>query len=397
MTAAAAPWLHVVGIGEEGLEGLAPALRALVEGAELLVGGARHLALAGGAGAERMEWPSPWDAMQGAIAAHRGRRVVVLVSGDPAWFSGGVTVARAFPGEAMVHPHPGAFQHAAARLLWRLEEVACLSVHGRPVEAVLPHLSPGARLLLLGTGKTAAAVAGLLVAQGWGASRLVALWHMGGAGEGRREALARDWTGGTPALATLAVECRPDPGARILPRWGLPDDAFAGDGTMTKREVRSLTLARLAPRPGALLWDVGLGSGSVAIEWMRMGGRAVGLEPRADRRAMAAANALALGAPGLEIVAGEAPGALADLPGPDAVFLGGGLSEAAAEAALARLPTHGRIVANAVTIEGQGVLGALHARHGGELVRLAVSRAEAVGGRRGWRPAMEVMQWSLGA
>lgn len=395
MTAPTAPWLHVVGIGEEGLPGLAPALRALVEEAELVVGGRRHLALLGETGAERLVWPSPWEALQGAIGKHRGRRVVVLVSGDPAWFSAGVTVARAFPGEVVLHPHPGAFSHAAARLLWRLEETVCLSAHGRPPEAILPHCAPGARILLLGEAGTAPVVARLLTARGWGPSRLVALWHMGGTEEGRREATAREWEGETPALTTLAVECRPDPDARILPRWGLPDEAFVSDGTMTKRELRSITLARLAPQPGALLWDIGTGCGSVGIEWMRMGGRAVGLEPRADRRALAAANALALGAPGFEIRDGAAPEALAGLPDPDAVFLGGGLSEAAAEMALARLAPHGRLVANAVTLEGQGLLMALHARHGGELVRLAVSRAGGLGGRTGWRPLMEVMQWSL--
>lgn len=236
----------------------------------------------------------------------------------------------------------------------------------------------------------------MLAVRGWGPSRVVALSHMGGPEEARQAGLAEGWSGDTPALATLAVECIAGPDARVLPRTGLPDDAFDSDGTMTKREVRAATLAKLVPLPGQLLWDVGLGNGSVAIEWMRAakGARAVGIEPRTDRRARAAANALALGVPGLQIVAGEVPDALAGLPAPDAVFLGGGLSEAAFDAAWAALPPGGRLVANAVTLEAQGLLLALYARHGGDLAKIAVSRAEPVGRLTGWRPTMEVMQWS---
>jgi precorrin-6Y C5,15-methyltransferase (decarboxylating) len=399
---APAPWLHVVGIGEDGLGGLAPAARALVMEAEALVGGERHHRLAGDAPGERVAWPSPWDAMAGRLAALRGRRVVALVTGDPSWFSAGSRLARAFPGEAVLHPAPGAFQLAAARLGWALEDVECLSVHGRPVARIRPVLHPGARLLLLAEGPgTASEVAHLLAAEGWGGSPVTALWHMGGPEEGRREAPGRDWQGETPALATLAVECAADPGRAPLPRTGLPDDAFQSDGTITKREVRALTLARLAPAPGALLWDVGCGAGTVAVEWMRAarGARAVGVEPRADRRALAAANALALGVPDLRLVAGEAPGALDGLPAPDAAFLGGGLSEAAFETAWSRLRPWGRLVANAVTLESQALLLRLHARHGGDLLRLAVARAEPVGARpggpQGWRPLMEVMQWAV--
>ncbi len=402
MTEARAPWLHVVGIGEDGLAGLAPAARALIMDAEALVGAERHHRLAGDAPGERIAWPSPWDAMAGRLAGLRGRRVVALVTGDPTWFSAGSRLARAFPGEVVLHPAPGAFPLAAARMGWALEEVECLSVHGRPVARVLPVLHPGARLLLLAEGPgTAAEVAGLLAAEGWGGSRVVALWHMGGPEEGRREALARDWQGETPALATLAVECAADPGRAPLPRTGLPDEAFASDGTMTKREVRAVTLARLAPAPGALLWDVGCGSGSVAVEWMRAAPRAgaIGIEPRADRRALAAANAQALGVPDLRLVGGQAPEALAGLPAPDAVFLGGGLSEAAFEASWSRLLPWGRLVANAVTLDSQALLQRLHARHGGDLLRLAVTRAGPVGARPGgpwgWRPLMEVMQWAV--
>ncbi|TNC70347.1 precorrin-6y C5,15-methyltransferase (decarboxylating) subunit CbiE [Rubellimicrobium roseum] len=392
------PWLHVVGLGEEGLAGLSPAARALVLGAEVLVGGARHHRLTEAAPGERIAWPSPWDALEGTLWGLRGRRVVVLVTGDPLWFSGGERIVAAFGGEVAVHPHPGAFQLAAARMGWPMDGVECLTVHGRPVEQVLPHLAPGARWLVLAHGpETGRDIAQLLVSQGYEPSRIAALSHMGGPEEARVEGRAGAWDAEVPLLTTLAVECVAGPGARVLGRMGLPDDAFGSDGTMTKREVRSVTLARLVPLPGQLLWDVGLGSGSVAIEWMRAakGAQAIGVEPRPDRRALAAANALSLGVPGLEIVAGEAPEALAGLPAPDAVFLGGGLTEAAFAAAWEALRPLGRLVANAVTLEAQAVMLALHRRHGGELVRIAVSRAEPVGRLTGWRPAMEVMQWSL--
>ncbi len=392
------PRLHVVGIGEDGLEGLSPAVRGLVESAEVIVGSARHHRLTEGAPGERVSWPSPWNALETRLRNLRGRRVVVLVTGDPLWFSGGERIVAAFPGEVAVHPHVSAFQLAASRMGWPLDGTECLTVHGRPLERVLPHLAPSARWLVLVHGpETAGDLARLLAARGWGPSRIAALWHMGGPEEGRQDGTAEDWQGETPALATLAVECRPGGEARAWPRIGLPDEAFESDGTMTKREVRAATLAKLGPLPGQMLWDVGLGSGSVAIEWMRAakGARAVGIEPRADRRAMAAANALVLGVPDLDIVEGEAPGAMRGLPRPDAVFLGGGLSEAAFGVAWEALAPGGRVVANAVTLEAQGGLMALHARHGGELARIAVSRAEPVGRLTGWRPAMEVMQWSL--
>ena len=158
-----------------------------------------------------------------------------------------------------------------------------------------------------------------------------------------------------------------------------------------------MTLAKLMPMRGALLWDIGAGCGSVAVEWMRGAhyARAVGIEPRADRRAMAAANALALGVPGLRLVEGEAPAALDGLEAPDAVFIGGGLSAEVFGAAWAALKPLGRLVANAVTIESEQVMLALHARHGGDLCKIQVARAEAVGRMSGWKPAMPVIQWSL--
>ena len=393
-----APWLHVVGIGEDGMAGLAPAARAALEAAEVIVGGDRHHRLSDAVSAERVAWPHPFDALVDRLLAMRGRRVVVLATGDPLWFSVGARIGRALgPGAVAFHPQIGAFQLAACRMGWSLADVETLTAHGRPSEGIVPFVAPGRRLLILAAGaRTPREVARLLVERGYGASAMVALSAMGGPREARQESTAEGWTHEVPDFHTLAVECVAGPGAVVHGATGLPDDAFVHDGTMTKAEVRAVTLARLMPMRGALLWDVGLGCGSVAVEWMRAArdARAVGIEPRADRRAMAAANARALGAPRLEIREGRAPEALTGLEAPDAVFVGGGLSEAVALACWEALRPFGRLVANAVTLESEARLIALHERLGGELVRVAVSRAEPVGGKRGWRPAMPVTQWS---
>ncbi len=394
------PWLHIVGIGEDGLSGLSPATRAVVEAAEVIVGGDRHHALADGIGAERIAWPSPFDALIETLRALRGRRVVVLASGDPLWFSVGARIGRAIdPGEITYHPQVGAFQLAAARMGWSMADVETLTVHGRPVEQMIAFIQPDVRLLILTTGvDTPGQIAQFLDARGFGQSRMTVLAAMGGADEARFDGVAAGWDHVVPAFNTLAVECVAAPDAALLPRVpGLADELFQHDGTMTKQEVRAVTLARLMPMRGALLWDVGAGCGSVAVEWMRGAryARAIGIEPRADRRAMAAANALALGTPKLELIEGEAPGALVGLEAPDAIFIGGGLSEAVFEAAWRALKPLGRLVANAVTLESEAVLMRLHGAHGGQLVKLSVTRAEALGPYRGWNPLRPVTQWSL--
>ena len=394
------PWLNIVGIGEDGLAGLTPATRAVVEAAEVILGGARHHALIGESSAERITWPSPFDALIGTLERLRGRRVVVLASGDPLWFSVGARIGRAIdPAEIVYHPHVGAFQLAAARMGWSMADLETLTVHGRPVEQMIAFIQPGARLLILTTGAgTPGRIAAFLAARGFGASRMTVLAHMGGPEEARFDGLAESWAHEVPAFNTLAVECIAAPDAALLPRVpGLADDLFTHDGTMTKREVRALTLAKLMPMRGALMWDIGAGAGSVAVEWMRAArqARAIGIEPRADRRAMAAENALALGVPRLELVAGAAPEALEGLEAPDAVFIGGGLSRACFAAAWQALRPLGRLVANAVTLESTALLAELQRRHGGELVQLSVARAEPLGARLGWKPQRPVVQWSL--
>jgi precorrin-6Y C5,15-methyltransferase (decarboxylating) len=397
------PWLTIVGIGEDGMASLSAAARRAVEEAEVIIGGDRHHTLAPTVRATRLSWPSPFDAMIEVIRSFKGRRIVILVTGDPLWYSVGARILKAIPGEEITfHPQLSAFQWAACRMRWSLADVETLTAHGRPAAQLVPFFWPGARLLILTAGpETPVEVARLLTERGYSASRLTVLANLGGADEQRIEATAAQWAeagpAGFPPFHTLAVEClgTPDPLLSRLP--GLPDAAFAHDGVMTKREVRAVTLSRLMPARGALLWDIGTGCGSVAVEWMRAArdAEAIGIDPNPERLALARRNAEALGAPRLRLIEGRAPEALAALPRPDAVFIGGGLSRETTAAALAALPRCGRLVANAVTLESEALLAALHAEHGGELTRLAIERAAPVGSHTGWRPLMPVVQWSL--
>jgi precorrin-6B C5,15-methyltransferase / cobalt-precorrin-6B C5,C15-methyltransferase len=395
-------WLAVVGIGEDGLAGLAPAGRALVETAEVLVGGARHLAMAPRGCAERLQWARPLDRTIEAIAERRGRRVTVLASGDPLWYGVGVTLVRRFPpGEITFVPQLGAFSLAAARLGWPMADCATLTLHGRPLDTLRLHLSPGRRILILSeNGDTPGAVARLLSGLGWGPSRLSVFSHLGGSREEVVEAEAQIWGDRrVPDLNTIAIACNAVGGTSALPLLaGLPDAAFEHDGQLTKREVRAATLAALAPLPGETLWDVGAGCGSIAIEWLRGGdGRsAIAIERSSPRAAIIARNAASLGVPGLRIVNGSAPEAFDGLPPPDAIFVGGGVRDKALLPALwARLRPGGRLVANVVSAEGEAVLLGWHANHGGALTRIAVSRAEPRAGHHLWRPLAAVTQLAV--
>ncbi|MGH6932086.1 MAG: precorrin-6y C5,15-methyltransferase (decarboxylating) subunit CbiE [Dongiaceae bacterium] len=395
------PWLAVIGMGEDGLRGLSPTARELIERAELLVGGERHLAMVPAGNAERISWSLPLAGTLEQIRGARGQRVAVLATGDTMWFGIGVTLAGAIQAEEMrILPGRSAFSLACGRLGWPLAEVECLTLHGRPLSLMTSFVGPDARLLLLSeNGGTPTAVAKLLTELGYGQSRMAVLERMGHRAEGRIDGLASQWTANqTHDFNTIAVECVAGPDAVIRARVpGLPDEAFRHDGQLTKREVRAATLAKLMPLPGQLLWDVGAGCGSIGIEWLRCG-RAMGaiaIERAAERRAMIAENIAALGAPNLEIVQGEAPRALAQLPAPDAIFIGGGLTgDGVVELCWRALKPGGRLVANAVTIEGEARLIALRGQHGGSLTRIAISQAEAIGPFSGWRPAMAVTQYA---
>ena len=400
-TAATPRWLSIVGIGEDGIDGLSATARGLIEGAEIVFGGRRHLTLAAPLirGAAR-PWPSPFDGAAEEVSLHRGRQVCVLASGDPFHYGVGAVLARHIdPREIIVLAAPSAFSLAAARLGWSLPETVLLSLHGRALDLIRPHLQPAARILALTSdGDAPAALVKLLAAIGFGASRVTVLENLGGPQESIRSATAADFDiGAIGPLNTLAIEVDAAPDARVIARSaGLPDHLFEHDGQITKREIRAMTLSSLSPRRGELLWDIGAGSGSIAIEWLLADPtmRAVAIERRADRAARIRRNAGALGVPGLEIVAGSAPASLASLPSPDAVFVGGGAGDAEAFDAAARaLRSGGRLVVNAVTLETEASLIARHAALGGELIRIAISRAAPVGEKIGWRPAMPVTQW----
>ena len=392
-------WLSVVGIGADGLEGLRPGARAAIDRADVLVGGARHLAMLPPDARPRLAWRSPLTDTLPEILALRPRRVAVLASGDPLWYGVGRLLLRHVPAsEVSVLPHISAFQEASSRLGWALEDVQTVTAHGRPIAALRRHFQTGRRLLVLtADGRAPAEIADCLVASGFGASRTVVLEEMGGPAERRIDGTAGSLGASRFAdLNLMAVEVRGDPDQRQLPGIpGLPDDAFEHDGQLTKAEVRAVTLAALAPGDGELLWDVGAGSGSVAIEWLRAGRgmRAIAIERDPARAARITANADRLGVPELELRLGEAPAALADLAEPRAVFIGGGVAiPGLIEQCWQRLGRGGRLVVNAVTLAAEQALLAFHAAHGGRLIRLAVSRAEPVGGQLAWRPAMPVTQ-----
>jgi precorrin-6Y C5,15-methyltransferase (decarboxylating) len=395
--------LTVVGIGADGWPGLAEPGRNALLAARVVLGGGRQLELLPTlVTGTRVPWPSPLlPALPGLLAEYRDEPTVILASGDPMAYGIGATLARLLgPGEFDVLPHPSSVSLACARLGWPSEDVAVLSAVGRPLAALHPLIQPGRRVLVLvATTDGAAAVAELLRGRGFGPSRLTVLEQLGGGSERVTSGTAADWS--VPAhdpLAIVAIDCIAGPDADVLSTVpGRPESAFDTDGQITKREVRAVTLALLAPTPGQLLWDVGAGSGSVAIEWLRThpSCRAVAIEPRADRLARIAHNAELLGVPSLQVVPGSAPAALADLPRPDAIFIGGGLtSPGVLDACLAALPAGGRLVANAVTLEAERVVLDQHARLGGELIRVSVERVEPIGGFTGWRPARPVTQWA---
>lgn len=394
-------WLSVVGIGEDGIEGLSAAARTLIESADLLIGGERHLAMVPvEEDQERIAWTaSQLLAQADGIAQYRGRPTCILASGDPMWFGIGATLAKRIAADEMtVVPHPGAFSLAASRLIWALDAVDCLSVHGRPLDLLTPFLTPGARLLVLTeNGAAPAKIAAHLTKRGFGSAQLTVLEHLGGAQENSLTGTAKDWPHKDCAdLNLLAVEVRDGPGLTRLA--GLEDDLYLHDGNITKREIRAVTLAKLAPFPGDLLWDVGAGSGSISIEWLRADrrNRAIAIENKDTRRSMIAQNALALGVPQLDIKAGSVPEALNGLPDPDSVFIGGGITtDGLIERCWQALKPGGRLVANVVTLEGESVLEQARRDHGGELARFSVQRAEPVGRFHGWHAMMPVTQWSV--
>jgi precorrin-6Y C5,15-methyltransferase (decarboxylating) len=377
----------VIGIGADGWEGLPHASRHEIASCDVVMGSTRQLALVPvpvlDERVERVPWPSPLvPALPALLERYGGRRVGVLASGDPMFHGIGTTLVRLLGASRVrVVPHPSSVSLACARLGWALDDVDVVSLVGKPAALLVPHLHPGRRVLVLGgTPREVAALAP--------DARLTVLEQLGGL----RERVHHSLDDADP-LHVLAVECGAD-GASLTP--GRPDDLYEHDGQLTKREVRAVTLSLLAPRPGELLWDVGAGAGSIAVEWCRThpSCRAIAVEQHPERAARITRNATTLGVPGIPVVVGASPGAL-DLEAPDAVFIGGGLTaEGVVERCWDALKPGGRLVANAVTLESEAVLTRWHARLGGDLTRIEVSRATAIGGFTGWRPQMPVTIWA---
>lgn len=390
------PWLTIVGIGEDGYAGLGKAARRALLDAAVVIGAPRQLELLPHClSADRQAWPSPFSLEP--VLSRRGQSTCVLASGDPMLFGVGATLARQLPAEEMcVLPSPSSASLAAARMGWALQDCTLLSLVARPLAALNAQLHHGVKLLILSNdGSSPAAVAALLRERGFGASRLSVLEHLGGESERRIDGLAAEWSLTESAgLNLLAVECVAGDEARRLPLTsGLPDEAYRHDGQLTKRDVRAITLARLAPRPGELLWDVGAGCGSIGIEWMRAhpSCRALAIEANEGRQQHIQFNRDALGVPALQLVCGAAPEALHGLERPDAIFIGGGVTvPGLLEQCWEQLKPGGRLVANAVTLQSEAVLVSWRERIGGELTRIAIAQAQPLGGFDTWRAALPI-------
>lgn len=395
---AAAERIVVIGIGADGWEGLAVPARETVLAADVVIGAPRHLDLLPAVpGQKRHTWPSPLRAgLPALFDGSAGRQVVALASGDPLLSGVGSTLIEVFGADKVtVIPALSSVMLARARLGWSAESIAV--VRTGDVHAVLRELAPGRRVLVLCADETTPVqLAALLTGRGYGASRMTVLGELGGEAESRLETTAATFAGPVPRLNIVALELS----GPLLTGWvpGLPDQAYEHDGQLTKRDLRASALARLAPVPGQLLWDVGAGAGSVGIEWMRAhpSCRAIAVESNPTRAQRISANARNLGVPALDVVNGSAPEALAGLPAPDAVFVGGGLSRPGVlNACLTGLRHGGRLVAHAVTFETEAVLAAAYAEHGGELTRIHVEHAAPLGAFTGWRPGRAVTQWAL--
>ena len=393
--------IEVVGMGAAGWDSLGPAERELIRAADRVLGGRRHLELLPEIpGQQRIPLPTDLRAdLPQLVADHAAAAVVVLASGDPLLAGIGATLIDLLgPESVRVHPGVSSVSLARARMGWAAETVEVIRLRGDDLDQIRRALFPGRRLLIL--SRDAASpdqVAQLLTAAGFGASRLTVLADLGTPTEARVGARADAWPGSTTALTIVCVECPPAvPGPwSLVP--GLPDAAFDHDGQLTKRDVRASALAHLQPRPGELLWDLGAGAGSVAIEWLRAHPtcRAVAVEREADRAKRITANARTLGVPGLAVVVGEAPAALDSLPTPHAIFVGGGATPETLHRCWASLATGGRLVVHAVTHETELEIAAAWSRHGGELARISVEHLERLGSYHGWKPARAVVQWSV--
>ncbi len=402
-------WLSVIGIGEDGLAGLSAVARSLIDTAEILVGGDRHLAMLPDDQRSRLIWASPIESSIEKILSYRGSSVCVLASGDPMWFGIGKTLTKSISIEEMtIIPSSSTFSLICSRLGWAMNEVETLSLCGRPASLLQAYIYPNAKLLILSSGKETPAIASQILSdRGFGNSKITVFEHLSGTKERVISSIAKQWQklnqelnqelNEVADLNAIAVECIPNPDTQILSRIvGLPDNSYHHDGQLTKREVRAITLSALAPNAGELLWDVGAGCGSIAIEWMRSHPRCQAVAIEKSRTAYIAENAIALGTPNLKIIEGKAPDALKDLPIPDAIFIGGGATVTGLfETCWTSLRSQGRLVANVVTLEGEQKLFQWQQEFGGTLTQISINRAEAIGSFQGWKPMRPVTQWKV--
>lgn len=392
-------WLTIVGLGEDGPAGLSAASLDALAQAEIVTGPARHLALLPDLKADRVTWPVPFEDGIAELLAHRGRRVVMLASGDPFWFGAGSVVTRHLDrAEWIAHPGPSTFTLAAARMGWPIDDSVCLGLHAAPFTRLRPHLVPGRRaLVLVRDGEAVIRLGRYLCDQRFGASSVAVLEALGGPRERIRHTTAAKLAFDDIAHPVAVGVIFAGDGAVLPAASGLPDDWFEHDGQISKRPIRALTLSALAPRPGETLWDIGTGSGSIAIEWLlaHPAMKAIGFEADATRAARARSNAVALGVDRLRVIDGRAPDNLMDQPLPNAVFIGGGLSAALLETLWDRLPQGTRLVANAVTLESEALLAHWHGAKGGALLRIELAHAAPLGARRAWQASYPVVQWSV--
>lgn len=390
----------VIGVGGGGWAGLSAGSRLQVEEAAVVIGGRRHLDMIPGIPGQRREtWPSPLrEALPTFLDSLGDGPVVALASGDPLVSGIGTTLMELIgPERVLIEPALSSVAIARARMGWSAESCGVVTLVGRDPHFVVRELAPRRRILALSSDETTpAALARLLTDAGYGASRLTVLSDLGMATESRTDGVASTWAAVSSRLNIVAIACvGPHLGGWVA---GLPDDAFEHDGQLTKRDLRASALARLAPVPGEHLWDIGAGAGSIGIEWMRAhptcSTTAVEADPaRAERIGR---NAARLGVPGIDVVHGRAPDALADLRTPDAVFVGGGATRpGVVEACLSALRPGGRLVVHGVTLETEQLIGTLYREHGGELTRVAVETAAPIGAFTGWTPARAVTQWAF--
>jgi precorrin-6Y C5,15-methyltransferase (decarboxylating) len=397
-------WLSVIGIGEDGLSGLSATARSLIDNAEIVIGGDRHLAMLpklSEVQRSHIVWESPIEKTIQQIISDHGKAVCILASGDPLWFGIGTTLLKRIPiEEVLIIPAPSTFSFICARLGWSINEVETLSLCGRPAALLQTYIHPNAKLLILSSGKeTPQLVANILCDRQFSNSKITVLEHLNGTKERIISTVANQFQN-SPEFADLnaiAVECIPNPEAKTLPRMvGLPDEAYHHDGQLTKREIRAVTLSALAPNAGELLWDVGAGCGSIGIEWMRSHPRCQAIAIEKSRTHFIADNAIALGTPNLKIIAGTAPEVLQGLPVPAAIFIGGGLTVPhLLETCWENLRSQGRLVANVVTLEGEQKLFQYQQKYGGTLTQISINRAEAIGSFLGWKPMRPVTQWQV--